>query len=265
MMRFADELSCAVEAAEEAGRILLAHRARGVIAREKPDHTPVTAADLDADATIRARLAAAFPGDALLSEETPPAGAGRRRWLIDPLDGTRDFVAGSPEFAVHIALVVDGIAEAAAVCFPALAATLAAARGGGATVTSGGATRPLAVSTRRADLRTAVGATATRDNVRGFIEAAPLGPVARIGASVKMWRLAAGELEACLWLHGREHVWDACAPGLVVAEAGGRVSDVDGAPLRYDGAQTALARGIVATNGACHDLVLAAARRWFVP
>src|SRR5688572_14713101 len=127
------ELAIARDAAEEAGRIILAHYERDTLASEKADHSPVTAADLAANATIVGRLAAAFPDDRILSEESGlGGGAGRRCWLVDPLDGTRDFVERSGDFAVHVALVDDGVPLLGVVHVPVASATYTAARGGGA-------------------------------------------------------------------------------------------------------------------------------------
>ena len=97
MSEFARELEVAALAAREAGAVILAYYARGSIAVDtKSDASPVTAADRDANRVIVDRLRAAFPGDAVLSEELPDDGSrrGKRRvWIVDPLDGTRDFIA----------------------------------------------------------------------------------------------------------------------------------------------------------------------------
>ena len=106
--------------------------------------------------------------------------------------------------------------------------------------------------------------TALPDHVRAFVDHAPF-PVGRIGAGIKYLRLAEGALEAAFWLTGRECLWDTCAAEVVVREAGGAVTDIDGAPLGYDPATPRHARGVVATSGARHDELLALARPWFRP
>ena len=104
----------AAEAARDAGRAILRRYSQGAIAVEtKLDNSPVTIADREANAVILAALTAAFPDDAILSEESPD---NRRRlgkarvWIVDPLDGTRDFVARTGDFCVHVGLAVEGIA-----------------------------------------------------------------------------------------------------------------------------------------------------------
>jgi 3'(2'), 5'-bisphosphate nucleotidase len=256
------ELAVARAAAEEAGLIILGHYDRETLAAEKSDRSPVTEADLAANALLVARLQAAFPRDEILSEEGGRVGRGARRWLVDPLDGTRDFVERSGDFAVHVGLVEDGAPLLGVVHVPVARATFTAVRGGGAFRDG----VPVAAS-RAADpatFRAAVGRFAVPENVQRFLADAPFAGVVQVGASVKLMELAEGALEVCLWLHGREHVWDTCAPAVIVAEAGGRVTDIDGASLVY-GDDTRHARGVVASNGTRHDEVLRLARPWFRP
>src|SRR5688572_28974589 len=147
------DLLIAERAARVAGEIVATHYARGSVAVElKLDDSPVTQADREADAAIYEILHTELPGDSILSEERPDDGtrlAASRVWIVDPLDGTRDFIARSGEFAVHVGLAVDGRAAAAAVYQPIGDRLYAAAAGGGATVTSAGQTRSLRVSQQR--------------------------------------------------------------------------------------------------------------------
>ena len=111
-------------AALAAGAAILRIRAQGFAVHDKPDASPVTAADQAAEALILARLAALAPGVAVVAEEAAAAGVlpdvGRRFFLVDPLDGTREFVAGRDEFTVNIALVQDGLPVLGVVVAPAL-------------------------------------------------------------------------------------------------------------------------------------------------
>jgi 3'-phosphoadenosine 5'-phosphosulfate (PAPS) 3'-phosphatase len=225
----------------------------------------VTPADLEANALIVGGLRAAFPEDAILSEEEPddPArlGAGRV-WLVDPLDGTRDFVARSDEFAVHIALAEHGSPVVAAVAHPPTERLYAAVRGGGAARSGPEGTVRLAVSRGRplSAWRAGVTRMARHGPLECFLERSGLGPASQLcGASVKALRLAQGDLDVTVTLHGRESEWDTCAPGLIVLEAGGRVSDADGAPLRYNRPDVRHRRGVVMSCGEHHDEVVAVA------
>jgi len=263
------ELAQAQEIAAEAGALVLDHYARAQVAvYMKDDFSPVTEADLASHALIVERLGRAFPGDRVLSEEAADdvrLGAGRV-WLVDPLDGTRDFVGRSGDFAVHVGLVVDGVPVVGAVHVPVLGCTYGAAAGGPAKVWYGREVRVVRCSEREpgARSRIAVGRFHTPPNVAAFLRAAPFGlEVVRLGASRKLMALAAGDLELALWLHDREKVWDSCAPAVIVVAAGGAVTDVDGAPLSYAGPDVQHRRGIVASNGRDHAAWLALCRPWF--
>jgi histidinol phosphatase-like enzyme (inositol monophosphatase family) len=124
------ELAVAKAAAMHAGEVALGHQQRGLAPESKPDLTPVTAADKESERLITARLIEAFPEDGLLGEE----GARRdsrsgRTWIVDPIDGTRDFIRGLPFWSVMIGLEADGEVVAGVVHFPAQKETYWAARG----------------------------------------------------------------------------------------------------------------------------------------
>ena len=120
-MSYDRELSIALEAAREAGEILRRHYEQGTEVWEKSADNPVTLADLEADKAIADRLGAAFPEDAILSEETIRKDARlekRRVWIVDPMDGTKEFTKRIPEFAASIALTEDGEPVVAAIHNP---------------------------------------------------------------------------------------------------------------------------------------------------
>ncbi len=128
----ATQLEFALEAAWRAGRITLAHFQTGIAAEAKPDLSPVTAADRASEALCRELIQARYPNDAILGEElgeTRPDG--RRRWIIDPIDGTRSFVHGVPLYSVLVALEEDGDPVLGVIHLPALGETVYAARGEG--------------------------------------------------------------------------------------------------------------------------------------
>src|SRR4051794_9113506 len=145
--READFLEGAVR---EAGEAIKRHFVEGAQVYTKADNSPVTDADLAANAILMERLRAAFPDDAILSEEVQPdaaVGDAARCWIIDPLDGTAYFVRREPLFAVMVGLEVAGRPVAGAIYNPMTDEYYAAVRGGGATVTRGGETAPLRFST----------------------------------------------------------------------------------------------------------------------
>jgi 3'(2'), 5'-bisphosphate nucleotidase len=260
---YARELEVAGFAAREAGAVILGHYARGSIAVEtKADQSPVTVADRDANTAIIARLRAAFPDDGLLSEELPDDStrlAGKRVWIVDPLDGTRDFVARTGDFCVHIGLAVDGFPVLGAVFHPLSGALYTGAVGVGAFVETNGHRTPLRVSgvATSSELRVGV----SRSNAGGDLRRclAETGLAARalsMGASVKLMALAHGDLDAVVNFSGGEQEWDTCAPDAVIREAGGIFTDTFGHPFRYNLPDVSHHRGSVASNGACHPLVL---------
>ncbi len=128
-----DDLDLALELADAADAITLAHfRSADLVVETKPDLTPVSEADRAVEAMLCARLAIARPGDAVLGEEGGASGAGRRRWIIDPIDGTKSFVRGVPVWATLLALEVDGEVVLGVASAPALGRRWWGSRGAGA-------------------------------------------------------------------------------------------------------------------------------------
>ncbi|HEX2659654.1 MAG TPA: 3'(2'),5'-bisphosphate nucleotidase CysQ, partial [Polyangia bacterium] len=257
-------------AAREAGGVILRHYGLGGVAVEtKSDNSPVTIADREANAAILARLAAAYPDDAILSEEAPddPVRLAKTRvWIVDPLDGTRDFVARTGEFCVHVGLAVDGVATVGVVHQPVSGATFLAARGGGAFIEVDGERTRLAVSAeaRASAARLGVSRLNLGGDLRQALAAAGLEKQAvPMGASVKLMAVARGALDAVVNFSAAEMEWDTCAPEVVVREAGGSFTDLDGRPFTYNQRDLSHRQGSVASNGACHAALLALLRPYF--
>lgn len=224
-------------------RIMAVHQAGPVAAQTKADLSPVTEADLAADVVIVEGLTAAFPGVSVVTEERPEthAVAQERHFLVDPLDGTREFVAGRGEFTVNIALIEGGVPMEGVVYAPALGRLFRTDAGGGAVeetgpLEDGGATavrRIAAVAPAPGGLRivasasnrdAATDAYIARHSVRSFIAA---------GSSLKFCLIAAGEADFYPRL-GRTMEWDTAAAEAVLRAAGGSVIRFDtGEPLRY--------------------------------
>jgi 3'(2'), 5'-bisphosphate nucleotidase len=257
------ELAVAMAAAREAGALIMRHYASGSVpVSTKSDQSPVTAADLEANTFILQRLAAEFPDDAVLTEESPDDGTRldkHRVWIVDPLDGTRDFLAHTGDFCVHIGLAVDEEPVVGVVYQPAPDALYYAQRGGGAFVDEEGEIRPLRASARDVPTEVRVGVSRLNlDEGLGLcLAAAGLAARAvRMGASVKHMALARGELDAVMNLSPSEQEWDTCAPEVILREAGCLVTDGDGRPFRYNQRDLIRRRGSVASNGLCHALAL---------
>jgi histidinol-phosphatase len=242
----ADDLAFALELADLADSLSLARfRAADLRVETKADLTPVTDADRSVERALRERIGAARPGEGVFGEEEgDAAGEGLTRWILDPIDGTRNFSRGIPLWATLIALERDRELVCGVVSAPALGHRWWAARGSGAWRD---ATR-IGVS-RVARLEEAAASCAyARDLVA--LEAA----VWHARAFGDFWQhmlVAEGGLDASVEAH--LEIWDYAAVVPIVEEAGGRVTDLDGGPPR-PGEQ------IVCSNGLLHDDVLALLR-----
>ncbi len=233
-----------VDIALAAGRaIMTIYEAGPTAAEDKADGSPVTAADRAADAVIRDRLIAAWPDVALITEESVdeagPALAAMARgedfWLVDPLDGTKEYIARNGEFTVNIALVQAGTPKLGVVHAPALKRTYAGIVGVGAwTVAADGTRRPIAARTPPDDGLVVVGSR--RHGDPALMDAALAGrKVAEqrsIGSSLKFTLLAEGTADVYPRF-GPTMEWDTAAGHAVLLAAGGRVLNNDGTPLAY--------------------------------
>ena len=225
--------------AETAGHAILRIRAAGCAAETKPDASPVTAADREAERIIVERLAAAFPAIPYIAEEACSAGLSGCDtddgfFLIDPLDGTREFVAARDEFTVNIAFVIGGRPVVGMVHVPATGESFGGLPGGAFRWRTG-APSPERIAVRRPP---AVGATALvsrshrtpeTDTYLARLKPAEIVPM---GSSLKFCRIAEGaaDLYPCL---GTTMEWDTAAAEAVLTAAGGHVETLDGTPLRY--------------------------------
>lgn len=236
-------LGLACEAAGEAGRMLAARRPPGRSGRPEVASTKssptdvVTEMDRAAEAMITRRLLAARPGDAILGEEGGETGQGRVRWIVDPLDGTVNYLYGLADWAVSIAAEVDGTVVAGAVVVPVHGEVFTATAGGGAWLKAGEAP-PVAlrcntgVPLAEALVATGFGYTASRRQVQGEVVAAVLPRVRDIrrggSCAVDLCSLAAGRVDA--FYERGVNYWDWAAGGLVATEAGARLGGLDGKP-----------------------------------
>jgi histidinol-phosphatase len=246
-------LDAALAAASEASAIIRAHYARAIPARAKADGSPVTDADIAAEEAIRAVVEACFPGDGFHGEETAAERLDAEHvWLVDPIDGTKSFVRGYPMFSTQIAVMHRGRLDLGVSSAPAYGETAWAERGAGAFL--GG--ERLAVSR----IERIEGATLSTGNLRTLARGPRWGAFGRLVARLDRIRgfgdflhyhlLAAGKIDAVL--ESDISILDIAALTVIVEEAGGRVTDLEGAPVGL------LTRSILATNGALHEAILEA-------
>lgn len=260
-----NELARACAVAREAGALVLPYLSAGAAGlgiEMKEAGEPVTAADRAASALCLARLGAAFPGDGLLSEEQPEAGlaAGRRCWLIDPIDGTKDFIAGRPGFSVMIGLLCDGQPVLGVVYQPLGDVLYSAAAGQGAyRSVAGGTPQRLQVSqvAELTEARLVSSASHPARLVADLRQRAGIRDEMNIGSvGIKISLIAAAERDLYVNPWGRSKLWDTCAPEAILREAGGRLSDIHGDPLSYAGPGLGHRRGLLASNGLLHEPAL---------
>ena len=252
MAKLAKELTVATAAAMEAAAVIRSHYGRGDAVQYKTPIEPVTEADVLADGILKARLLTAFPGDGWLSEETADDGArvGKRRvWIVDPLDGTREFIAGRPEFCVSVGLAIDGEPALGVIVNPITEECWTACLGGGAHVNG----TPIHVSSAETSASVLVSRTETRNGLLSAVEGRlPLRAVG--GMAYKLALVASGLADATFTTQHRCE-WDIAAGLVVVTEAGGRVTSLDGAPFRLNQPSPHIV-GLAASNGRCHEAVL---------
>jgi histidinol-phosphatase len=237
------DLELAVRLADAADAISLPRFRSGLTVETKPDLTPVTEADRAVEAELRRMLGEERPDDAILGEEEGAAGSGARRWLLDPIDGTRNYSRGIPVWGTLLALEEDGVVRLGLVSAPALARRWWAERGAGAFASG----EPIRVSR----------ISAVEEAVLSFAIEQAIPALARRAWHVRglgdFWAhmlVAEGAVDGAIDAVGVSE-WDLAAVQVIVEEAGGRFSDFAG-EARID------SRNAITSNGLLHDELVAA-------
>jgi myo-inositol-1(or 4)-monophosphatase len=261
---FARELALSRKAAIAAGKIISSHfRARDYIVGSKGKGNPVTSTDLAADRAIKEILLDKFPGYGWLSEETadnPDRLQRKRVWIVDPLDGTKEFIQRVPEFCIAICLAEDGVPVLGVTYNPIKREMYWAARGTGFHL---GNKRVHATRTRTLKHATVL---ASRSEIargewkvlEGTVLVIPTGSVA-----YKLALVAAGVGDAT-FTRSPKSEWDIASGAALIMEAGGRITDIDGADLRFNKPEVKV-RGLIASNGPLHDQLTKLARTHKLP
>jgi 3'(2'), 5'-bisphosphate nucleotidase len=261
------EILVATELARAAGAVLLEHYYSPFLVEQKvnalDELEEVTAADREANELIVSRLQKEFPDDGILAEESVDNEhrlARDRVWLIDPMDGTKNFINRDGDFAVQIGLAVGGESVLGVVYQPVRKVLYRAARHGGAWIEAGetNAAR-MAVSnlTRPSEMVLASSRSHRSPRMERMVSAFGFKDETQRGSvGVKVGLIAERQADVYLHLSPRTKQWDTCGPEAILAEAGGRLTDLFGQPLRYNGVRIDNRNGIVATNGAAHEMVI---------
>jgi 3'(2'), 5'-bisphosphate nucleotidase len=231
--------------AYDAGEIILRHYAEEIVARKKENQSPVTDADTEAEKFILGRLHHLAPGVPVVAEEEVAAGrvpkVGSRFFLVDPLDGTKEFIARNGEFTVNIAEIIDGKPVRGVVHAPAKERLYFAEALSGAyeiDAKPGGApdyaeARPIKVRKAGPDGLVVVASRSHRDSKTDeYLRTYQIKEFAAAGSSLKFCLVAAGEADLYP-RHGTTMEWDTAAGHAIVIAAGGSVTKLDGSPMLY--------------------------------
>ena len=264
-MTLEKELDFACRVAGEAASVVLDHYSRDVAVRWKGRNDPVTDADEASTQCILKRLAQDFPDDAVLIEEREDDRrrlASARTWIVDPLDGTKEFLARNGEFSVMVGLAVDGRPVLGAVAVPAEGILYAGVEGEGAFMQDGqGRRNPIArsVGVEPSSARLIV----SRSHRSAKIDAVKqrLGIVKEIACGsvgLKMIKVVSGEADLYVHFGRGAKLWDTCAPEAVARAAGVSFSDIGGRAIDYLSEKVMLERGIVVAPGDLHTRVVKA-------
>jgi histidinol-phosphatase len=243
-------LAAAADAARAAGAIAMRYYTGGFDITMKPDDTPVTQADREAEESIVATLGRAFPEWGFLGEEFGARGARDIRWIIDPIDGTKNFVRHIPIWATLLALEAHGDIVAGVIHNPVTGELYAARRGGGARLNG----RSVTVS----DVGDLWSAALLHAGLRLYRKAGVWDGFVRLVDATERQRGFGDYLGYALVAEGKAELyvevdlkpWDLAPCKILVEEAGGRFTDLAGTPTIYSG-------NALATNGRLHDAALA--------
>ncbi|PKO22474.1 MAG: 3'(2'),5'-bisphosphate nucleotidase CysQ [Chloroflexi bacterium HGW-Chloroflexi-1] len=265
---YSRELRIAMELAREAGAIIKAfydvpHTVIWKDAALTPSYgnevEPVTEADRAANAYLVKQLTQAFPDDGVLAEESKDDLSRlekRRVWIVDPLDGTAEFISHNGEFCIMVGLATDGEPVVGVVYQPIDDVLYAAARGAGAFVEEYGERRPLRVSkeTDLARFRLVVSRSHRAPLVDAIIARMGVQRERSIGSvGLKIGLIARGQADFYVHPNPGTKEWDTCAPEVIVREAGGIMTDCWNRPLRYNQRDVSRRFGVLTSNETHHQ------------
>lgn len=238
-----------IEMVREAGQIAEEYLASGFTVSYKEDGSIVTSADLHIDRFLQERIHGKFPQDGILSEESkddPGRLSWRRVWLVDPIDGTAYFADRRPEFGVLVALCIDGQSVEFLAHFPQMGITVYGNLHEGAFVNG----RPVKVSTAHGDsIKIAAG--------KGPYETLHTAPGPVRNNALALFQVATGEIDGCVLrctpsAGEHDYAWASCA----LPAAGGKLTDADGQPLRYNKTVRRMPPVLIGSNGLIHEELL---------
>jgi 3'(2'), 5'-bisphosphate nucleotidase len=266
LTNYNNELRVAIEIAREAGAAILDFYEGPLDIQQKSDSDdfePVTQADKVANELIVTRLGQEFPDDGILAEESVDT---KRRleksrvWMVDPMDGTSGFIAGNGDFAVQIGLTVNGACVMGVVYQPLTGVLYRAVIGGGTWIEKREFPPHPAIVSEQSnlyDMRLAASRSHRSPRMNRVVSQLGFKEEIRRGSvGIKIGLIVERRCDVYVHLSPRTKQWDTCAPQLILTEAGGKLSDLFGAPLNYNVADVQNRNGLVASNGAVHERII---------
>lgn len=249
----------AIRAVREGAAAVMESYRDGIRVDAKEDGSPVTEADINSNDAIKGALRQS--GYPVLSEEDSDSGervGAERVWVVDPLDGTADFIDRTGEFTVMVALVRRGRPVAGAICRPQTGIVYAAEEGAGAWECHSGRWRAMAVSdvSRPEKMRVLVSRNHLTPAESGFVESLRPASVETLGSSLKATSIGGGGAELYVTFTDRMKEWDTAASCCILHEAGGRMTDLGGNDFAYNREDVFHRNGILASNGRLHRMVV---------
>lgn len=253
------ELDLAIEAAIRAGRVIMKIYQGTFEVSVKADDSPITEADLESNKVIKETLMHA--GHALLSEEDvddPRRVSEDTVWIVDPLDGTSDFVDRTGEFTVMIALVRNGVPILGVIGWPAEEVLFVAQKGHGAFKYAEGMWKRMSVTmvSEISKCRVVGSRHHLSPKEKAFIKSLGVNCFASVGSSLKVARIGSGLAEMYITTTNKMKEWDTAASHCIISEAGGRMTDVSGNDITYNNTDVRHQNGILVTNGLIHEKVV---------
>lgn len=260
------ELRVALDLAREAGAAILQFYKGPLEIEQKSnsyDREPVTQADRVANDLIVNSLRRDFPADGILAEESVDTARRlnkRRVWMVDPLDGTNGFIDGNGDFAVQIGLTQDGECILGVVYQPLIDLLYHAVRGQGAWIMRPSLGPERARVSNQKDLsrmRLAASRSHRSPRMDRVVKAFRVKEEVRRGSvGIKVGLIIEQQCDLYVHLSPRTKQWDTCAPEVILSEAGGRLTDLFGQPLRYNSPEVQNLNGIIASNGVAHEKIV---------
>jgi len=248
--------------ARQAGDIIMNYYKTSVEVEMKAPGDPVTEADKAVNELIVDHLHKTFSGEPVLAEESTDdltRLGSDLVWMVDPLDGTKEFISRNGEFSSMIGMIEDGKPVLGAVMQPAASRLYSGAVGLGAWMSENGHDRPMQVSTIEnfADMRIVASRSHFEPSVDRLRLRLGIDKLIRSGSvGLKCGLIARGDCEIYVHPSSYAKLWDSCAPAAVLTAAGGVMTDIHGEPIVYSSKELRLRKGLVASNGRVHDRLI---------